>query len=151
MLHPVPELNHFQKLFRSLFDLLARPLPQMQRQRHVFQAIQGRQQVEELEDEADLVAPKTREIVIRDFTKTPAFDSNLAGSGPVEATNEVQECRFSGTGRSNDRDYLARFDMKIHILQSNRFPFTIEHLGDMRERNHQIPMIANEGLAPEGR
>src|SRR5439155_21285366 len=100
-----------QKLLRAFFNLLARPLPQMQRQRDIFDAIQRRQQVEKLKDEADLVAANTSEIVIREFAKILAFDSNLAGCGPVKAADQVQERRLSRTGRSDNGDNLALLDM----------------------------------------
>ena len=61
MLQPVSELHERQQLARALVDLLARPAAQVQRQADVLEARQRRQQVEELEDEADLVAPDARQ------------------------------------------------------------------------------------------
>src|SRR5437016_3006438 len=143
MLRPMAELHKIQKFLRTLLDLLAGPFAQIERESDVFQTIQGWQQVEKLEDEADLVAPDTREIVVGKFAKILAFDSNLAGCGPVEASDQVQERRLSRTGRSDNRDNLANLDIKTHVFQGNRFPFPIEHLRDMHERNHQTAMIPN--------
>src|SRR3989442_13576535 len=106
MLRPMAKLNQIQKLLRAFFNLLARPLPQMQRQRDILEAIKRREQVEKLKDEADLVAANTSEIVVREFAKILAFDSNLAGCGPVEAADQVQERRLSRTGRPDNAETL---------------------------------------------
>src|SRR5262245_160202 len=109
----------------------------MQWQSHILEAIQGWQQIEELKNEADLVTADTREIVIGEFIENLAFDSNLAAGRPVEAADQVQECRLSRTGRSNDGDNLPLGDIQVHVFESRGFTFSIENFGYMGERNHQ--------------
>ena len=58
------ELDERQQLARALVDFRARPAAQVQRQADILQADQRRQQVEELEDEADLVAAHARQVVV---------------------------------------------------------------------------------------
>jgi hypothetical protein len=64
MLHPVAELYQLQEFDCPLLDLFARPLPQMQRQGYIFETVQSREKIEELENESDLVAPDAGEIVV---------------------------------------------------------------------------------------
>src|SRR5262245_18595595 len=53
MLQTMRELNEREKFRRAVGHLVARPAAQVQRQSHVFETGQRRQQVEELKDEAD--------------------------------------------------------------------------------------------------
>src|SRR5689334_22954905 len=97
MLEAVTELHHLQQFARALLNLSARPAPEMQRQGNILEAIQCGKQVEELKDEADLVAAHASEFIIRKCAETLSFDSNVAGRGPVKACDKVQQRGFSGT------------------------------------------------------
>ena len=77
------ELHQIEKLFDAVFDLLARPFPQMQRQCDVLQTIQRGKQVEELEDETDFIPPDARQFIVRQVGEILVFDSNLSGCRPV--------------------------------------------------------------------
>ena len=79
VLQAVAELHQSQQLARALVDLLARPAAQVQRQADVLEARQRRQQVEELKDEADLVAPDARQLVVGQAGERLAVDADLAG------------------------------------------------------------------------
>ena len=74
----------------------------MQRQRDVLQARQRRQQVEELEDESDLVAPHARQLVVAEFRKRLPVQLDLALSRPVQPADQVQQGRFPGARRPHD-------------------------------------------------
>jgi hypothetical protein len=58
------QLDQLEQLARACVDLLFRPTPQVQRQRHVLHRAQARQQIEELEDESDLVTANSRQVVV---------------------------------------------------------------------------------------
>src|SRR5262245_46892716 len=58
------EMHHLQKLRNAAFDLNTCPVTKVQRQRDVLKAIQRRKQVEELEDEADLIATDASQVVV---------------------------------------------------------------------------------------
>src|SRR5579862_5034458 len=63
MLEPMTELHQIQQLPGTILDFLPRPLPQVQRQRHVLKTVQRGQQIEELENKSDFVAPDPRQVV----------------------------------------------------------------------------------------
>jgi hypothetical protein len=48
MIHAMVELNHLDQLSGALFNFGTRPVTQMQRQRDIFEAVERRQEVEEL-------------------------------------------------------------------------------------------------------
>ena len=61
MVHALGQLHQVEQLARTIVDLLPWPAAQMQRKRHILDARQTRQQIEELKDEAELVAPHRRQ------------------------------------------------------------------------------------------
>jgi hypothetical protein len=77
MVNAVPELHQFEKLLRAVFNFLSRPLAQMQRQRDVFETIQRGKEIEELENEADLIAPNPGQIIVREVREIFSIDPNL--------------------------------------------------------------------------
>ena len=110
VLQAVAELDERQQLARALVDLSARPAAQVQRQADVLEARQRRQQVEELEDEADLVAPHARQLVVGQAGERFAVDADLAGRRAIEAADRVEQRRLAGAGRADDRHHLAAGD-----------------------------------------
>jgi hypothetical protein len=64
VLHPRAELYEGQQLAGALVDLFARPAAEMQRKSDVLEARQRREKIEELKDEADLVATDPREPIV---------------------------------------------------------------------------------------
>src|SRR2546426_11784963 len=102
----------------------------MQWQRDVLQGIQRWQQVEKLENEADLVAPDAREIVVGQLAELLTFDLDLAGCWPIQPPDQVQKRRFSRAGRPDNRDHLALLDLKIHFLERHGFALSFEDFGD---------------------
>src|SRR6266446_732162 len=115
----------------------------MQRQRDVLQGIQRWQQIEKLENEADLVAPDAREIVVGKLAELLALDLDLAGSRTIQAPYQVQKRRFARAGWPDNRDHLALLDLKIHFLERHGFALSFEDFGDFLERDHQIAMITD--------
>src|SRR5258707_354166 len=79
---------------------------------------QRRQQVEELEDEADLVAADSREVVVGQPGERFAVDADLAGRGTVEAADQIEERRLAGAGRSDNREHLAARDREADGIES---------------------------------
>ena len=84
VLQAVAELHERQQLARALVDFPARPATQVQRQADVLEARQRRQQVEELEDEADLVAADARQ---------PSSDRPASASPSTRTSPEVGRSR----------------------------------------------------------
>ena len=111
----------------------------MQRQADVFEARQGRQQVEELEDEADLVAPHARQLIVGQAGERFAVDADLAGGRAVEAADQIEQRRLAGAGRADDRDHLAARDGEADGVERDDVAFAGELLGDVVERDHEWP------------
>jgi hypothetical protein len=69
-----------------------RPFPRDERgQRHVLLCVEGGQQVEELEDEADAVAPQLGERPVVEPLERPAADGERPGARRVQRADEVEQ------------------------------------------------------------
>src|SRR5262249_6996570 len=91
---PMAELYQGQEFLPRLFDFLAGPLAQMQRQRDIFHAVQCWKEIEKLKDEADLVAADPRQIIVWEVGQVFVLDSNLARGRPIQAANQIEQCGF---------------------------------------------------------
>jgi hypothetical protein len=69
------------------------------------------QQVEGLEDEANLLVADAGELVVVEFADELAVEPVLAFRGSVEASDEVHESGFPGAGRSHNGDVLVVLDL----------------------------------------
>ena len=136
MVHARLELNEREQLAGALFDFLARPSAQVQREADVFERRQRRQQVEELEDESDLVAAHPRQVVVGEAGERLAVDAHTAGGRTVESADEIEERRLARSGGSDDRDHLAARDRDAHIVEGGDAALAGELLGDVLERDH---------------
>jgi hypothetical protein len=67
----------------------------VKRQAHILDARERREQVEELEDEADLVAPDPGQLIVRQPGERLAVDADLPGGRAIEPADEVEERRFA--------------------------------------------------------
>src|SRR5262245_14759705 len=132
MVHAMVELDHPEQFPGPLFDLGTRPVTQMQGQRDVFKTIERREKIEELKDEANLVAAHAGKVVVCELSKFLTFDCDGAGTGPVKAANKIQQCRLAGTGGADNRYQLATLYLKADVFQSLRRSLSIENLGHLR-------------------
>src|SRR2546422_7861504 len=110
MFDSMAKLHHIQKLPGPVLNLPARPFAKMQGQSDVLQGIQSGQQIEKLKDEADLVAPDAREVVVIELAELLPLDFDFARARAVQATYEVQKGGFPRSRRSDDRDDLPPID-----------------------------------------
>src|SRR6185295_18587737 len=101
------KLDEAQQFHASLRDLLIGPVPKVQGKRNIFETVQCRQQIEELKDDSDLVAPYPRQFVVRERTQVLAVDCNRSAGWPIESTDEIQQRGFSGTRWSDDRHEVS--------------------------------------------
>src|SRR5581483_6321379 len=138
MIEPCAELHQIEKFSRALVNFFPRPSAKMQRQRNVFHASQSWQQIEELKNEADLIAADAREIIIGKFRERRTVDFEFAPGRPVEPADEVQKSGFSRPGRSNDGNHLAAIDRKIHAFERRDFALAIKLFGNAAEVDHPV-------------
>ena len=94
-------------------ELLVRLLAgERERQRHVLLGGQHREQVEELEDEADVLAPDLRDVLVAQLSEPGAGDRDVAVGRAVERRQDVHQRRLAGARRAHDRRQLALLDVQ---------------------------------------
>src|SRR5258706_291247 len=74
---------------------------------------EGGEEVEALEDEADLGAAHFGAFGVGEFGEVGAVDEDRAGGGVGEAAEDVEKGGFSGAGRAYDGDELAGGDGEV--------------------------------------
>ena len=133
-----PSCTRFSSSRARSSIFLPRPAAQVQRQADVLEARQGRQQVEELEDESDLVAPDPGQVVVDNPATRLAVDADLAGGRVIEAADQIEQRRLAGSGRTDDRHHLASIDTKVDIVERSDAPLAIKALSDPTKFYYRI-------------
>jgi hypothetical protein len=105
-------------------DELARPLDRAVpladepcRQQDVVEPAQLRQEVEGLEDEADLPAPQLDEFPLAGAVDPRAGDLDRACVGDIESPEQVQERRLAGSGPAEDSDELPSLHVEVDAVE----------------------------------
>ncbi len=70
-----------------------------------------------LEDDADAVAAKARELIFAELAEIGAVDDDAAGARPFEPADHHHHRRLAGAGRTDNAHRLARADGKRHAAQ----------------------------------
>src|SRR5581483_6150600 len=94
-----------------------KPVAEEVGQEHVLQRRQGRQQVEALEDEADLRMPQRRQLGVAHRAQIAAEDPRLALERPVQAAEKVEQRALAAPALPLDRDELAAAHAQVHAAQ----------------------------------
>src|ERR1051325_2868541 len=103
-----------------------------QRELDIAQRVRARQQVERLKDEADFLIANLGEVVVIHLADLNAVEFVLAGSGRIQAADQVHQGGFARTGRSHDREVLAPGDFEGDLPQSvNGFRSHLVAAGDV--------------------
>ena len=84
-----------------------------QRQLDVLQRRGAGQQVEALEDEAEVAAAQPRPLVARQASTCAPWNRYCAGGGRVEAAEDVHHGRFARAARPHDGHELAGGDVEV--------------------------------------
>src|SRR5258707_1312862 len=87
-------------------------------QLHVLDGAGAREQVEALEDEADLLAAQPRALIAREAADVAAVEEIGAARRPIEAADQVHEGALAGAGRAHHRHELALADGERDAAQS---------------------------------
>jgi hypothetical protein len=112
---PVLEPDRLDELLEpDLVDLLA---GDRQRQDDVLLGRQHGQQVEELEDEADVLAAKPRQGRVVEAGDFRAGDRHAAAGRPIEPREDVHQGRLARAGRPHHGGQLAVIDLKRHSAE----------------------------------
>src|SRR5690606_2973437 len=111
----------------------------------VLQRTGARQQVEALEDEAELPVADVGELVLAQSVDPLAVQDVRPRGRPVQAADDVHHRGLAGAGRAHDRDHLARLDEQVHTAQ--RVHLVLPHAVDPG----QVPRldhVAHRGALP---
>ena len=102
-----------------------------QRQLDVLERRRAREQVEGLEDEADLPVADLRPLVAVELRDVHAVEKVAARGRPVEAADDVHERALAGARRAHDGHELARRDRERDAVE--RAHLDLAHLVDLDE------------------
>src|SRR3546814_6099901 len=91
--------------------------------------VQVRDQVEALEDEADLLVAQLAALVVRQALDVFAVEGELAAGEGLQQPGDVEEGGLAGTGRTGDGDELAFLHVQVERTQRVRL--------DQRSEEHQ--------------
>ncbi len=120
--HAVTEPHPFERRLGPRAPLPARHARVQERQLDVVEGTGAAEQVELLEDEADLPVANLREGVPGQFGNRLPVDDDAPAGGGVEAADHVHEGRLAGTGRPHHGQELPAFDAHRHVVQgADRF------------------------------
>src|SRR5207302_8011322 len=90
---------------------------QQQRQLDVALRAEHRQEVVELEDEADVRGAPPRELAPGETVNMLTIDFDAAGRGPVQPGHQVEQRALARTGRSHQGQEVAAVDMEVEAAQ----------------------------------
>jgi hypothetical protein len=100
------------------------------RQRDVLERRQRRQQVEGLEDEADLVPAQRREPLVVQTAECGVADDGITAAERVETGHAVHERRLARPGRAHDRCEAAAGEGDVDGVERDDAGVTVAvHLG----------------------
>ena len=102
----VGQADGFKKVPGSVFAQRVRPAREQEGKKDIFFHGEGGEEVEELEDEADLELAQAGEGVVVHGVEREAVDVHLAGAGGVEGAEDVKEGAFATAAGSGDSDDL---------------------------------------------
>lgn len=102
----------------------------MKRDGHVFDGAEGRQEVEELKDEADFVPANLGEGVVGVAAEHCSVDGDGAGGGLVKSTDKVEKRRLAGTRGADEGDHFAFVDLEVDVVEGGDGALAFKELGD---------------------
>jgi hypothetical protein len=83
----------------------------------VLQRVEHRDEVEELEDEADAAAADFGQLGVRQVAQVVAVNQHRAAGGPVQPAQQVEQRGLAATARPHDGHELARLDLQRDAIE----------------------------------
>ena len=100
-------------------------LGEQQRQFHIFGGGEHGDQVEGLEDEADVLVAPVGELGFVEAGDIHALHMAFAAGRAVHAGNDVEQGGLAGAGGSHERQKLAGRDLKRHVVEGGDLDFAL--------------------------
>jgi hypothetical protein len=94
---------------------------QLERHHHVFDRGQRRQELEVLENEADLFSAQFRPVVFAQAANLSPRQLHRAGARLVQTRAQAQQSGLTAAGRPHNRARAPRWECKGNILQDRQF------------------------------
>ena len=111
--------DHAQRLVGARPPLLARDdAAQFEREQDVLLRGERRQELEELEDDADMLATPSCELVLAHLAHLAPREDDAPARGPVDASEQVEQCRFAAAGWAVDGEERLRRNGEGEIVQN---------------------------------
>ena len=109
--------QHPEQFGGPFFDFVPFASGDVARNTHVLERGKLGQQVVELEYEADLRVAEFRDVLVRQRMHGHAVDLDLAGSGPAQRAEDLQQRRFAGAARPDDRNDFPFVDRQVDSFE----------------------------------
>jgi len=117
VVHAVAEAEFGEQGFSAGADFFIRFTRQEAGDHDIFKGRKLRQEVVELEDEADMTIAEGSEHVGCLVKDVDAVDQYRAFVGRIEGSQEVEQRAFAGAGSTDDGDHLTSFHGDIDALE----------------------------------
>ena len=117
MPYPIRKFQEIKKFLGSVERLLPAFPGDERGHGHVLQRRELGQQMVELIDEPDVPVAELRQLVVGQTVQIHPVDDHLAAVGLVERTDDVQQRRFAGPGRTDNRHDFAVLNRQRNLFQ----------------------------------
>src|SRR5690606_25846274 len=108
---------------------------------------EARDEVVELEHEADMLATIARELGFARLAQLAAGEAHRAARGHVEPPEDVEQRGLAAAGGAEQHDELAALDVEIHVAQRVHLDFAGHvGLGEAARLEDRSPGIARSGF-----
>ena len=92
-------------------------VPQQQRELHVLDGTEHRDEIERLEDEPHRLGPMPGPLGIAHGEEIAALDQYVAPVDVIEAGEAVEKSGLARSGRPHHGDHLAPLDTQVHVVE----------------------------------
>ena len=153
LLRLLGQTDALEQLERPRAPLVRRPqAAELHGQHDVVEQRDRRQQLEELEDDADRPSPPLRRRPLAQVVHCRPVDPDLAARRAVDARDHVDERALAATGLPDHGDELPRADLEAHALERGQAPRgRLVLLDDVVEIDQRTPVHAIEDRRPRPR
>ena len=117
MVHTLIQPHAGQRFLGDLSPLLASHTSVYQRQLHIFDGGQGGDQVESLEDKADLLIADHAHLVVGQILYQVAVDVILPAGGYIQQTKHIHQGGFTGAGLADNGYELTLVNGQAYAVQ----------------------------------
>src|SRR6266545_3592057 len=138
---------HFVEQLPCASDGIA-PARNLHRHEDVFERRQRRDEMEELEHEADLLATQLRKRVFAELRDVGIVDEDFAGAWRIEAGKQSEQRRLAAARRTDDRQKAPRGNRECQRMQDGeRTVSTLDRLRYAAQFDHRSDLSSTGSSA----